>query len=85
VTGFSIMAFYVYIIQSELDGSYYIGSTQDLDERLKRHNQGRSKYTKPKRPWKLTYCEEFFDRSSAMKREQEINRHKRSLKNVKKN
>jgi len=68
------MAFYVYIIQSELDRSYYIGSTQDLDERLRRHNQGRSTYTKAKRPWKLVYYEEFIDRSSAMKREREIKR-----------
>jgi putative endonuclease len=70
------MAFYVYIIQSELDRSYYIGSTQDLDERLRRHNQGRSTYTKAKRPWKLVYHEEFIDRSSAMKREREIKRQK---------
>jgi len=63
------MAFYVYIIQSELDGSYYVGSTQDLDERLQRHNQGRSKYTKPKRPWELVYKEELPDRPSAVRRE----------------
>ena len=42
------MPYYVYILQSEKDGTYYIGSTQDLDERLKRHNEGRSKYTKTK-------------------------------------
>jgi len=70
------MPFFFYIIQSELDGSYYIGSTQGLDERLKRHNQGRSRYTKSKRPWKLIYYEEFSDRSSAMRREKEIKRHK---------
>ena len=71
------MRFYVYIIQSEKDGSYYIGSTKDLAERLERHNQGRSKYTKGKTPWELVYHEEFPDRSSAMKREEEIKGHKR--------
>ena len=70
------MAFYVYIIQSELDGSYYVGSTQDISERLERHNQGRSKYTKAKRPWQLVYSEEYQDRSSAVKRENEIKRQK---------
>ena len=71
------MAYYVYIIQSIKDGSYYTGSTQDLTERLERHNQGRSQYTKAKRPWKLVYSEEHSDRSSAVKRENQIKRHKR--------
>ena len=70
------MPYFVYIIQSEKDESYYIGSTQDLDKRLVRHNQGRSKYTKSKIPWKLVYHEDYPDRSSAMKREQEIKRRK---------
>ena len=77
------MPYYVYIIQSELDKSYYIGSTQDLVERLKRHNQGRSRYTKTKRPWILVYSEEFPDRSSAMKRENYIkNKKSRSYINT---
>ena len=33
--------FYVYILESCVDGTYYIGSTQDLHARLERHNQGR--------------------------------------------
>jgi len=47
------MKYFVYIIESLKDGSYYVGSTQDLSERMERHNQGRSKYTKVKRPWNL--------------------------------
>ena len=70
------MAYYVYIIQSELDGSYYIGSTQNLEDRLERHNQGRSKYTKTKRPWKLVYSEEFPAKGSAMKKENYIKKRK---------
>ena len=71
------MAYFVYIIRSELDGSYYIGSTQDLDARLRRHNQGRSKYTKAKRPWELVYFEKHPYRSSAIKRENQIKRRKK--------
>ena len=71
------MAYYVYIIESLKDGSYYIGSTNNLDDRIERHNQGRSKYTKTKRPWKLVYSEKFSDRSSAVKRENQIKRQKR--------
>ena len=63
------MAYFVYILRSINDGSYYIGSTQDLHSRLERHNQGRSQYTKAKRPWKIVYFEEYPDRSTAMKRE----------------
>ena len=74
---FYIMAYYLYIIQSENDDSFYIGTTQDLNSRLERHNQGRSRYTKTKRPWKLVYYEEHPDRSSAMKREYAIKRQKR--------
>ena len=70
------MAYFVYILQSMKDGSYYIGSTGDLPQRIERHNQGRSKYTKPKRPWKLAYSEEHADRSSAVRRESRLKRRK---------
>jgi len=64
--------YFVYILQSEKDGSYYIGHTSDLEERLKRHNEQRSKYTRSRVPWKLIYKEVSSTRSEAMKREQEI-------------
>ncbi len=70
------MAYYVYIVESLKDGTYYIGSTQDLKERLERHNQGRSQYTKAKRPWKLVYSEEHPDRSAASIREMKIKNRK---------
>ena len=76
VTSFLLMAYNVYILQSSKDGSYYVGSTQDIEERLERHNQGRTKYTKTNRPWELVYSEEHPDRSSAVKREQEIKKRK---------
>jgi putative endonuclease len=39
---------YTYIIQSLVDGSYYIGSTHDVLLRLERHNIGWTKSTKGK-------------------------------------
>ena len=66
------MPVFVYILRSLKDGSYYIGSTQDVDARLKHHNQTGTQYTKQKRPWELVYQEEHPDRSSAMKREYAI-------------
>jgi putative endonuclease len=78
------MAYHLYILQSEPDGSYYVGTTNNLEDRINRHNEGRVKYTKPKRPWKLVYSEAHTDRSSAMKREYEIKSHKRKeyIKNL---
>jgi putative endonuclease len=70
------MEYWVYILQSEKDGSYYIGYTSDLDERIRRHNHGKSSYTKARVPWKLIYQEVFTTRSEAMKREREIKRMK---------
>jgi putative endonuclease len=66
------MPVFVYILRSLKDGTYYIGSTQDVDARLKHHNQVGTQYTKQKRPWELVYKEEHPDRSSAMKREYAI-------------
>jgi len=66
------MPYFVYILESERDGSYYIGYTNNLEERLDRHNHGRSQYTKAKVPWKLIHHEPFESRSEAMKREREI-------------
>ncbi len=69
---FYSMTYFVYIIESFKDGTHYVGSTQDLSERMERHNQGRSTYTKSKKPWALVYTEEHPDRSRAIIREKEI-------------
>jgi len=66
------MSYHVYIIKSESDRSYYVGSTHDLVDRIQRHNDGRSKYTKAKLPWKLVYTEKLPTRSEAVKRENQI-------------
>jgi len=59
----------MYILQSQSNNSYYIGSTNNVIERLSRHNKGYSRYTKSKRPWKLVYKEEYNTLSEAKKRE----------------
>jgi len=48
---------YVYILQSLKDGSYYTGSTDDIQKRLSEHNSGSSTYSSTKRPYQLIwYC-----------------------------
>jgi putative endonuclease len=51
------MPFHVYIIYSATLDQYYIGQTQDVADRLFRHNNSGSKSTKKAKDWKLVYEE----------------------------
>lgn len=63
---------YTYIVECS-DGSLYTGWTNDLEKRLKAHNEGKgAKYTKSRRPVKLVHVEEFDTKEEAMKREYKI-------------
>nr|NQU93315.1 GIY-YIG nuclease family protein [Bacteroidota bacterium] len=64
--------FYTYIIFSETTNRYYVGSAQNVEERLRRHNNDHSKSTKGKGPWKLLKSFGFETRSEAMKFERKI-------------
>lgn len=48
----------------------YVGYTNNLEERLKRHNSGQVIATKYRRPLKLLFSEEFKTAQEAKKREQ---------------
>ena len=63
---------YTYIVECA-DGSFYCGWTNNLEKRLKAHNEGKgAKYTKPRLPVKLVYFEEFDTKEEAMSREYHI-------------
>jgi len=64
-----MMAYAIYDIQSGVDNRIYVGMTKDLDNRLKEHNQGKTKSTKGLRPWNLIYNESAETRIEARKRE----------------
>ena len=49
----------VYILQSEKNESYYIGSTCNLERRLIEHNSGRTKYLRHLRPLKLVFKKDY--------------------------
>jgi len=68
--------FYVYILQSQKDFSFYVGQCDDLDSRMSKHTDGMSKYTSSKRPLRLVYFEVYSSRSEALKREKEIKKMK---------
>ena len=68
------MAYFVYIIQSEVDNTYYKGFTENLENRIWEHNNGKSRYTSKKIPWKLVYLEEYETKKEALIREKQIDR-----------
>jgi len=63
--------FYVYVLRNE-SGRTYTGHTQDLKERLNRHNTNQEISTKNRGPWLVVYSETLKTRSEAVKREKEL-------------
>lgn len=63
---------YTYILECS-DGTLYTGWTNNLEKRLKDHNEGNgAKYTKARRPVTLAYYEAFETKEEAMRREYAI-------------
>ena len=62
--------YYVYVLQSEKDGKFYVGFyTKDLKLRVEQHNSGKVKSTKDRRPLVLIYYEACLKQEDAIKRE----------------
>ncbi|MBE6664118.1 MAG: GIY-YIG nuclease family protein [Ruminococcaceae bacterium] len=71
---------YTYILRCA-DGTLYCGWTNDLEKRIKTHNDGKgAKYTRSRLPVKLVYFEKFESSVEAQKREREIKKLSRSEK-----
>lgn len=71
---------YIYILECA-DKSLYTGWTNNLEKRLKAHENGKGgKYTRARLPVKLVYFEEYEDKISAQKREYEIKQWNRKKK-----
>jgi putative endonuclease len=66
----------LYIIYSKIIDQYYSGQTNDLNDRLRRHNEGRSLATKRGVPWELKKAVDFETRSEAMNAENWLKRMK---------
>lgn len=64
--------FYVYILKSKKDNNCYIGSTNDLDSRLKEHNSGSVFSTKKRIPFDLVYFEAYRSEVDARYREKNL-------------
>lgn len=74
------MTNYTYILKCD-DGSFYTGWTNNLEKRIKDHNEGKgAKYTKSRRPVTLAYYETFATKEEAMRREYAIKQLSRKQK-----
>ncbi|ACL76215.1 GIY-YIG nuclease family protein [Ruminiclostridium cellulolyticum] len=66
--------YYVYILQCS-DKTFYTGYTDNIEKRIKVHNQGKgAKYTRARLPVTLAYYEEAETKSQALSREYSIKR-----------
>ena len=74
--------FYVYVLKSKLDNSFYIGYTANLKKRFEDHNAGKPKYTKSKRPWTLLYYEAYTTEHLARKREINLKKNSKAKKDL---
>lgn len=63
------MGFWTYVLKSISFGTLYVGNSSDPDRRLIEHNEGRSRYTKGRKPWTLIHRERYNTRAEAMRRE----------------
>ena len=63
---------WMYILECS-DGSFYVGSTKNLELRLSEHQEGLgAKYTSRRLPIRLVYSEEFERISDAFTREKQV-------------
>ena len=66
------MPFHVYILYSPSTNRVYRGQTQDLQERLRRHNAGMEPSTKIGKPWTLLWQTPKSSRSDAYRLETKL-------------
>ena len=72
--------YYVYIIEAVETKKYYIGQTENIDGRVKKHNQGRNLSTKAYIPWQLKWWKAYETRSDAIKIEKKLKRIKNRIR-----
>jgi putative endonuclease len=78
------VAAYVYLLQSQRDGTYYVGWSTEPVRRLVEHNAVRAGYTSRKRPWRLVGVEPHPTVNAAKVHERALKRSPRNLARFKK-
>ena len=67
--------YYVYILKSLKDDKYYIGQTNNIENRLKQHFYGKVISTKNRRPLQVVGYKVYETRSEAMWIEHDLKKH----------
>jgi putative endonuclease len=63
--------FHVYVLRNP-DGRLYIGSTSELDARVRQHQAGEAGWTRMHGPWELVHTEAFATLAEAVRRERQL-------------
>ena len=79
-----LVMFYVYVLQSMVDGDCYIGLTSDLKRRFAEHNSGKSRSTRFRGPFKLCYYEAYASEKDARSRERNLKLRSRAYTQLRK-
>ena len=76
--------YYVYFLKSRKSDFFYVGSTHDLRERFREHNQRKNRSTKYYAPFKLIYYEAYLSKKDALLREEKLKHHGAVIGHLKK-
>ena len=66
------MTYFVYILFSVNLDLYYIGSSANPEERLRKHLANHQGFTSKAKDWVICYSESFSDKTEALKRERRL-------------
>ena len=75
--------FYVYLLKSKKDGSFYIGCTSNLQKRLEEHKNGKCYSTRKILPIEVIYVEAYKSKKDAYNREKQLKCYGNALRNLK--
>ncbi len=74
--GRKLEMYFTYILRNNNTGRHYVGSTNNLERRIKEHNRGQTKSTRAADGWELLFKEGYLTSKDAKKREREIKSYK---------
>jgi putative endonuclease len=72
--------FYAYVLRSVCSGRLYIGSSHDVSERLRRHNENKEKATRKRGPWVVIKTQGFATRAEAVGLEMQLKKWKNKIR-----
>ena len=68
--------YWVYVVWSDACRRFYIGVTDDVERRVRQHNEGISRWTRGRGPWRLVWQQRCADLGEARRLENRLKRQK---------